>query len=229
MQIDHRTSYGPTRLASRAALLTSSSLLCIVAFGTAAAQEPTLLPRIVVNSDLEGQTGWGPADGFVATRTLTGTKTDTPLIETPQSISVVTKEQIEKQGIRSIGGTLRYTSGVIGEWTGAGDTRYGGIQIRGFDATCTALFHDGLRLPSTSATNFFSLDPYGAERIEVFKGPSSVLYGQNGPGGLINYVSKRPTDAPLREVSLTGGDFDRFGASSISAAPSTMMAPGFID
>lgn len=167
----------------------------------------TQLQAIVAHGE---QTGWGPVDGFVAKNSLTGTKTDTPLMETPQSVSVVSAAQIEAQNASSIGATLRYTAGVVGETTGAADTRYGGLLIRGFDMTGEAFYRDGLKLPATSYGDFQTLDPYGAERIEVLKGPASVLYGQNGPGGIVNYVSKRPTDTPFNEISLGAGNFDTF-------------------
>ena len=59
-------------------------------------------------------------------------------------------------------------------------------------------------------SSFLSLDPYGAERIEVLRGPSSVLYGQNSPGGVINYVSKRPTDQNFQEIEVGAGSFDTY-------------------
>ena len=157
-----------------------------------------------------GQSPTGRVNGFTATRALTATKTDTPLIETPQSIAVVTSDQIKAQGVQSIGGALRYTAGVAGEVNGGADTRYGGLQIRGFDVTGNSFYKDGLRLPGTNAADFLPLDPYGAERIEILKGPASVLYGQNNPGGVVNYVSKRPTDYAFGEVSAIAGQFDRY-------------------
>lgn len=151
----------------------------------------------------------GPVRGFVATRSATATKTNTPLIRTPESISVVTADQIAAQQAVTIGEALNYVAGVAGTVNGAGDTRCGGQQIRGFDVTSNSVYRDGLRLPGTGAANFNCLDAYGAERIEVLKGPASVLYGQNGPGGVINYVSKRPLPVPFGEVAVAGGDFSR--------------------
>ncbi|GGD03043.1 TonB-dependent receptor [Aureimonas glaciei] len=179
--------------------------------GTAAAQDVIELDTVTLTGT-EGGDGTGPGEaneqtGFVAKRSGGATKTNTPLIETPQSITVVTDEQIQRQEVRTIRAAARYSAGVTPETTGGGDTRFGGFNIRGFDATANATFLDGLRLPSSSVINFLGLDPYGAERIEILKGPSSVLYGQNGPGGLINYVSKKPTDAPLREIEINGGSY----------------------
>ncbi len=196
-----------TNLTYRFTSPTSVTIVNPAAGQAVSAGGETELPAIVLQSG--GETGWGPVEGFVATRSLTATKTDTPLLETPQSISIVSADQIEAQNATSVGATLRYTSGVNGETTGAGDTRYGGLTIRGFDMNSEAFFRDGLKLPGTAYSDFQTLDPYGAERIEVLKGPSSILYGQNGPGGLVNYVSKRPTTDPIREVSLQGGSFGR--------------------
>jgi iron complex outermembrane recepter protein len=112
---------------------------------------------------------------------------------TPQSISVVTTDQIRNQGAESVGAALRYTAGVSGDVNGGSDTRFGGLQIRGFDMTMSGLYLDGLRLPSSNYVHFLGLDPYGAERLEVLKGPSSAMYGGSGTGGILNYVSKLPT------------------------------------
>ncbi|MCP1779734.1 iron complex outermembrane receptor protein [Bradyrhizobium japonicum] len=152
----------------------------------------------------------GPVRGFVATRSGTATKTDTPLIETPQSVSVVTTDQIRNQGAVSIGEALRYTAGVSGDVNGGSDTRFGGLQIRGFDMTMPGLYIDGLRIPSSNYVHFNGLDPYGAERLEVLKGPSSAMYGGSGTGGLLNYVTKLPTAQQFGEVSISGGSFNRY-------------------
>ncbi len=157
-----------------------------------------------------GERAGGPVVGFVANRSGTATKTDTPIIETPQSISVVTADQIKTQDAQSIGTALRYTAGVIGDVNGGADTRFGGQQIRGFDTTQQGLYLDGLRLPNTPYVQFMGLDPYGAARIEVLKGPSSVMFGGSGPGGIINYVSKLPTARRFGEISVSGGSFDRY-------------------
>lgn len=205
-------SFLPIR-AFRVVLLGSAAGVLLFSAGAASAQETIELETVTVQGEgaTKGQgTGEGQANeqkGFVAKRSGGATKTNTPLIETPQSVSVMTGDQIEKQEARTIRAATRYTAGVTPEITGGGDTRCGGFNIRGFDSTANSTFFDGLRLPSTAGINFLCLDAYGAERIEILKGPSSVLYGQNGPGGLINYVPKSPTRAPLREVEVVGGSF----------------------
>jgi iron complex outermembrane recepter protein len=157
-----------------------------------------------------GERANGPVRGFVATRSGTATKTDTPLIETPQSVSVVTTDQVRNQGAVSIGEALRYTAGVSGDVNGGSDTRFGALQIRGFDTTMSGLYVDGLRIPSSNYVHFNGLDPYGAERLEVLKGPSSVMYGGSGTGGILNYVTKLPTAQQFGEVSISGGSFNRY-------------------
>ncbi|AWP76648.1 TonB-dependent siderophore receptor [Bordetella bronchiseptica] len=143
------------------------------------------------------------SDTYVATGTTAGTKTDTPLIEIPQSISVVTAAQIREQNPQTLGDAVRYTPGiVVQEGFNRTDDPF---IIRGFDVRTNpgVMFRDGLKipLPHYSAMS----EPYALERIEVVKGPASVLYGQASPGGIVNVVSKRPTDSPLRELQLSGG------------------------
>ncbi|MCC5901399.1 MAG: TonB-dependent siderophore receptor [Halomonas sp.] len=164
------------------------------------------LSTVRVEADWIQETATGPVDGFVATRTATGTKTDTPLNEVPQSISVITRDEVEARGAQSVGDTLSYTAGVIGHANGP-DPRRDFISIRGFSGT-EYFYRDGLRLTGFSNQGRTVSEPYGLERIEVLKGPSSVLYGQGGPGGIVNLVSKRPTATPQGEVSVSAGSYD---------------------
>jgi iron complex outermembrane recepter protein len=148
----------------------------------------------------------GPVDGYLATRSATATKTDTPILETPQAISVVPKDQIVAQQAQNLTEALRYTPGVSIDSFGA-NVLFDWIKIRGFNAPT---YLDGLRVPSdASAFAVPRIEPYGLERIEVLKGPSSGLYGQSEPGGLLNLVSKRPQDRPHFEAVGTLGSFDR--------------------
>lgn len=151
------------------------------------------------------ETAYSHVDGYVATRSATGTKTDTPLIETPQSISVVTRDQIEAQNAQSAKEALRYTAGVSGENRG----NFGGFDImynRGF---ILDQYLDGMRLPGSSATFPPQPEMYGIERVELLRGPASILFGQGSPGGIVNLVSKRPSEISSNEVLLQGGTFDR--------------------
>ena len=149
------------------------------------------------------ETAAGPVSGYVAHLSATGTKTSTPLVETSQSISVVTRDQLDQQGAMSLNQALHYTSGVTTESRGAVGTRYDQFKVRGFDVVS---YLNGLKLQKM---NFVSpqVDPYLLERIEVLKGPASVLYGQSATGGLLNQITKRPTAAPFGEVGVRFGNF----------------------
>ncbi|MDB5654622.1 MAG: TonB-dependent siderophore receptor [Tardiphaga sp.] len=151
------------------------------------------------------ETAWGHVDGYVATRSGTGTKTDTPLIETPQSISVVTQDQIQAQAVQSVGQAIRYTTGAHGEVAGA-DARTDSVYVRGFLAD---QYLDGLRLMNFGIYSYAIVDPFNLERVEVLHGPASILYGQASPGGLVNLVSKRPTTEPYQEMFVSTGSYNR--------------------
>jgi iron complex outermembrane receptor protein len=165
----------------------------------------TLLAPVRVIDDAEN--AYGPVHAYVAKRSATGTKTDTPLIETPQSISVVTAAQMEVLRPQSLMETLNYTAGVFAN--PGPDHTIDAFSVRGFgaDASYGSLYRDG----SKYQVNAFNgqQEPYGLERIEVLKGAASVLYGATAPGGIINTVSKRPMNAPLRELNVDVGNFDR--------------------
>ncbi|WJR80284.1 TonB-dependent siderophore receptor [Bradyrhizobium sp. NP1] len=149
----------------------------------------------------------GPVTGYLAGQSATATKTDTPILQTPQSISVVTKDQVEAQGAQNVTEALRYTPGVTVQSFGA-NAFFDAFKLRGFDAP---RYLDGLRLPADTTTFAVPrIETYGLERLEVLKGPSSGLYGQSDPGGLLNMVSKRPTATPQNEIVGTFGSFDRF-------------------
>jgi iron complex outermembrane receptor protein len=153
----------------------------------------------------------GHVDGIVAHRSMTGTKTDASLLETPQSITVVTQDQVQAQGARSIAEALRYEPGIVSE-SRIGD-RFDNVFARGFGgfgANANYVhFWDGLRLPRGANYANPSVDPYLLERIEVLRGPASILYGQNNPGGLVNLVSKNPTAVPFNEIFTRFGDHGR--------------------
>ena len=168
------------------------------------------LNPVMVESQSQAETAWGPVDGYVAKHSATATKTDTPLIETPRSVTVITRDQVEAQGAQTLSQALRYTSGVTPEVYGS-DTRADWFAIRGFDAD---LYWDGLRVPQIAnrpgSYAAYRVEPYSLERIEVLKGPASILYGQGNLGGLINLVSKAPTADPIHELELTIGNNDRY-------------------
>ncbi|CAI1801659.1 Ferric hydroxamate uptake [Serratia liquefaciens] len=160
--------------------------------------------------------------GYQATTSQGATKTDKPLILTAQSVSVVTRQQMTDQNTQTVNDALKYTPGVFTNFAG-GATRYDTIALRGFHGgDVNNTFLDGLRLLSDGGTyNALQVDPWFLERIDVIKGPSSVMYGQSIPGGLVALTSKRPQFATEGHVNLMagnnntqGGAFDVTGALS---------------
>lgn len=148
---------------------------------------------------------WGPAATIAARQSATGTKTDTPIQKVPQSISVVTAEEMALHQPKSVKEALSYTPGVAVGTRGASNT-YDYLIIRGFaaDGQSQNNYLNGLKLQG----NFYNdavIDPYMLERAEIMRGPVSVLYGKSSPGGLLNMVSKRPTTEPLKEVQFKAG------------------------
>jgi iron complex outermembrane receptor protein len=194
----HRRRFPAPRLALCAALLAAPPAI---------ADDVKVLTPITVEGE-SGEAAKGPVDGYVATRSATGSKTDTPLIETPQSISVITRDQLDDRDVQTFSEALRYTPGIIAEPYGF-EPRLSFLTLRGFDSATTGLFRDGLLLANPGYVVTYNPEPWGAERIEVPRGPASVLYGQGSPGGLVNYVSKRPTDAFFAEVGVEGGSHER--------------------
>jgi iron complex outermembrane recepter protein len=144
------------------------------------------------------------APRYVATRNVSGTKIDTPLVETPQAISVINRDQIDLLNWQGLQQVVRYTAGAVGENYGP-DERYDWLTVRGF---YPIQYVDGLQAPIGSVTNV-GLDLYGAESVELLKGPSSVLYGQTPPGGIVNMTSRRPQNYFGGEVGAQLGSFNQ--------------------
>jgi iron complex outermembrane receptor protein len=163
--------------------------------------------------EVQGERASGPVNGYVARRSDTATKTDTPIMETPQSITVVTRDQMDDQGATTVSQALRYSAGVLGETRLSSGGRYDSVFIRGFGGAGTGAGFvnnlDGLRY--LRGVNFLvpSFEPWGLERVEVLRGPSSVVFGQVKPGGLVNMVSKRPRDEKHGEIQLRIGERQR--------------------
>lgn len=171
-----------------------------------AAETPKKEETITVTAAPAAQeSAWGPAATIAARQSATGTKTDTPIQKVPQSISVVTAEEMALHQPRSVKEALSYTPGVAVGTRGASNT-YDYLIIRGFaaDGQTQNNYLDGMKMQG----NFYNdavIDPYMLERAEIMRGPVSVLYGKSSPGGLLNMVSKRPTTEPLKEIQFKVG------------------------
>lgn len=168
------------------------------------ASQVTELPTVTVTST-STESASGPVVGYQATRASTATKTDTPIAETPQAITVVTKDQIRDQGATTLQDALTYAAGVRSDAYGL-DSRTDSVLIRGASPD---VYIDGLRQANDYYTSAARPDPYTLERIEVLRGPAAMLYGQGSTGGIVNLVSKRPQDTFEGEVGVQIGNRGR--------------------
>lgn len=137
------------------------------------------------------------------------TKSNTPLVETAQSVTVISRDEMDARGVLSLNQAVRYAAGITPDTRGGNGTRYDLFDLRGFSVPT---FLDGLKVQDSPAgfavpqTDTFRLD-----RVELLKGPASALYGQSSPGGLTALSSKLPTDQKFYGgVGTTGGMFDLY-------------------
>lgn len=158
------------------------------------------LPETAVIGVGDSESAWGPAAGFVATRTAAGTKTDTAIVEVPRSMSVITREQLDDRQVLNLNDALRYTAGVQSSGYGS-DSRADWLRVRGFDPS---QFLDGLPLPKGSFANP-KIEPWNLERITVLRGPASSVYGQTPPGGMLDMVSRRPQVESAHQIEAQTG------------------------
>lgn len=149
---------------------------------------------------MQVESGAGSITGYVGKQTLSATKGNAPLIETPQAVSVVGAEQIRDQQPSKFDEVFRYSPGVKGEVFGP-DPRNDWFLIRGFKSDNDGIFLDSLQLYYTSFGSF-KVQPFGLERAEVVRGPASPLFGSGSPGGVLNAISKRPPVDPLRYLEF---------------------------
>jgi iron complex outermembrane receptor protein len=189
-------------LASSALVLVSNQVLA-----QASETRPIELEEITVHGRANDQNAPITANGYVATSSRSATKTDTPILETPQSISTVTQQQIEDRKPQTLLEAVSYTPGArVGGY--GFDPRYDAFTIRGIDVTYTGVFRDGLRQVN-SPNGLFRLEPYGLEGISILRGPAASIYGASSTGGIVDLISKRPTFLPFREVEVQTGSYGR--------------------
>jgi iron complex outermembrane receptor protein len=143
------------------------------------------------------------APRYVYAGSLSATKTDAPLVEIPQAVTVISRDQIDLLNWSSVQQSVRYTAGVNGENFGP-DERYDWLTLRGF---APVQYIDGLQAPIGSVNNV-GTDLYGFEWVDILKGPSSVLYGQTPPGGIVNMRSRRPSEEFGGEIEGQLGNLD---------------------
>lgn len=158
----------------------------------AAAEMPTTLPKVTV-------TGAHDSEGYLPARSRTATKTDTPLLDVPQSVTVVTQDLMRDQSMQGLGDLMRYVPGAgMAQGEGNRDT----VILRGNSST-SDFFLDGVR----DDVEYFR-DLYNLDRVEVLKGPNAMIFGRGGAGGVVNRVTRQANWEPVRELSLQGGSWD---------------------
>lgn len=211
----HSQSTGATRARTLSRHPIALAVQLLVATGglaapwTAAfAQSSATLPAVTVQGDID--------KGYSATRSTTATKTDTPLIDTPQSISVVTKDQIRDQASQGLAEALRYVPGVgFAQGEGNRETPI----FRGI-ATTADFYIDGVR----DDVQYYR-DLYNIERVEVFRGPNAMIFGRGATGGLINRASKQANWTPLMAGSVSlGSDSNKRVAIDLNQAINDSLA-----
>ncbi len=156
----------------------------------------------------------GPTSGYVAKRSMTGTKTDTPILETPRSISVATRQQMTDRAVHNLDDAVRYMPGVVASSFGS-DSRSDWLKVRGFKPT---QFLDGLPM-ATGSYNNPKLETWNLERLALLRGPASSVYGQTPPGGMLDMVSLRPQNVASHEVKAEIGNYNHKQISFDSTGP----------
>lgn len=181
----------PLALAVVAALLAPALAIAQDAAHQATSRTPTDLDKVVVNAYR------------TTTHTSGATKTDAAVAETPQSISVIARDELDARGVQNLNEAMRYVAGVALESSGI-DNRVDDFRIRGYDAGSWSnnVTIDGMRAPQGSQWNRTMVDSWNLDRVEVLKGPSAVMYGQVAPGGMVNQVSKTPEPGQAQVLRL---------------------------
>ncbi len=193
--------------ALRQALAGSGLMLVPGAAGTYSVQPvpdsaALALPETTVSASSTMESAWGPATGYLATRTAVGSKTDTSIAEAPRSISVATRQQMQDRKVQNLDDAVRYMPGVIASSYGS-DSRAEWMKIRGFEPIQML---DGLPLPKGTYV-MPKLETWNLERVALLRGPASSVYGQTPPGGLLDMVSRRPEALASHQLQLQIGTF----------------------
>ena len=219
MQNPRRITETESRSSRRAVL--PLALVCFTlaaAVSGRSASTPSYLPPSYEVLHLEAFqiNGHSDKESYSIQRSVTATRTDTALVDVPQAVTVITRELINDQAMRSIGDVTRYVPGVgIAQGEGNRDTPV----LRG-NSTTADFFVDGVR----DDVQYFR-DLYNVDRVEVLKGPNAMIFGRGGSGGLINRVTKQALGQTLRELTLQAGSWDQFRATlDLSQAVSNVLS-----
>ncbi|MDW5377494.1 TonB-dependent siderophore receptor [Halomonas sp. HP20-15] len=159
----------------------------------------------------------------LGTLTVTGTaatKTETPFIETPQTVSRIDRQEMDQRGVSNLREAAQYTPGVYTNQVGASN-RYDYLVMRGFsDGSLSNVYLDGLKvMGDTNGYSSMVIDPYFLDSMEIVKGPAAVLYGRSSPGGLVALTSKQPLFEDYHELRFSVGDHDQRSAAFDFSGP----------
>lgn len=210
-----------SRRVPRHALLAACGLGLIVQPGLASAQDSDAARSETIRSSDGGLDEIiVTAPHFVPTGAISANKTDIPLIETPQSVSVITRDQIDLLHFVDVQQAVRYTAGVFGENYGP-DQRYDFITVRGFTPK---QYIDGLAAPISTTIYSVGVDLYAFDAVDILKGPSSVLYGNAPPGGLYNLTSRRASSTFGGEVTAQYG-YEEYRPDDYKEIAATVTGP----
>jgi len=180
-------------------LKTSILVFTILSMQANAAEESKTLPKVTVTADLEEE-----ANGYKTEASSSSLRTDTPLLDTPQSVAVVGQDQIRDQNITKLEEAARYVPGVNVQ---LGEGHRDQVTIRGMGGsdkgTTSNFFVDGARDDAEYIRDF-----YNTEKIEFLKGPNAMAFGRGSPGGVINRVLKTADGKSRNRFVITGGSFD---------------------
>ena len=203
------------QLARRVMLLSGVALLSTAVHAqNAAPAEPDQTATLKTTRNAEGEI-IVTARRYVPVGAETANKSNIPLIQTPQSVTVITRDQIDLLNFIDAQQAVRYTAGVTGENYGP-DPRYDFITVRGFTPK---QYIDGLAVPATSTISATGVDIYAFQSLDILKGPASVLYGSAPPGGILNEVSRRASSEFGGELKGTfGTNSYKEGAGTITGA-----------
>jgi catecholate siderophore receptor len=181
----------------------SATLGMSMAATAAETSEEMTLREVTVTAPAVSDTE--PVKGYNAKKSVAATRTDTALIDTPQSITIVTQELLEDQSVQSMSDAVRYVPGVTAS---QGEGNRDALNFRGAGVSTGDFYLDGIRDDVQTYRDFYNVD-----RIEVLKGPNGMIFGRGASGGAINRVSKEAGWSPVRELTLSYGAYDHKRAS----------------
>nr|WP_246681631.1 TonB-dependent siderophore receptor [Methylobacterium sp. L1A1] len=157
--------------------------------------------------------GGGPSGivGYTTKVSPAATKTNTALIETPQSVTVIGREQLNDRAVQTLNEAITYAPGASTDTFGF-NPGFDSFYVRGFLGTFDSVYRDGLRRVAVGIA-VPHIESYGADAVTILRGPSAGLYGLGSPGGIVDATSKRPLFTRFGEAIFQAGNYDRYQGS----------------